>query len=217
MNKLQTPTSAVDSLIFDMDGTLWDAVPSYCAVWNMTIEQMHFRRGPVQYAELVALMGKPLAEIFDALIGETDDALRSEFLRRLFANEDQLMPRLGGKLYPEVEATLQRLSDAGLRLYMVSNCSSDGLNNFLRFTGLDHFFEDTLTYGETGVDKDVNILTLKKRYNLQRPVYVGDIRRDADSTHAAGIEFVWAAYGFGLVDQYEYRIDRFSDLAHLFI
>ena len=99
MNNLQIPTSAVDSIIFDMDGTLWDAVPSYCAVWNMTIEQMHLARGPVQYAELVALMGKPLAEIFDALIGPTDEALRSEFLRRLFANEDELMPRLGGKLY----------------------------------------------------------------------------------------------------------------------
>lgn len=216
MNNSATPLSKVDSIIFDMDGTLWDAVPSYCAVWNATIAQMRLSRKPVEYNELVALMGKPLAEIFDALIGPKEATVREAFLRELFVNEDALMPRLGGKLYPEVEATLQRLQMAGLRLYMVSNCSSDGLNNFLRFTGLSHFFEDTLTYGETGADKDVNILTLKKRYNLQRPVYVGDIRRDADSTHAAGIEFVWAAYGFGQVDDYEYRIDRFSDLVNLF-
>ena len=25
-----------DSLIFDMDGTLWDAVDSYCEIWNVT-------------------------------------------------------------------------------------------------------------------------------------------------------------------------------------
>ena len=27
-----------DSLLFDMDGTLWDAVDSYCAIWNAAID-----------------------------------------------------------------------------------------------------------------------------------------------------------------------------------
>ena len=28
-------TSNVDSLIFDMDGTLWDAISSYCEIWRI--------------------------------------------------------------------------------------------------------------------------------------------------------------------------------------
>ena len=27
---------STDALIFDMDGTLWDAVDSYCEIWNRT-------------------------------------------------------------------------------------------------------------------------------------------------------------------------------------
>lgn len=28
-----------DSLLLDMDGTLWDAVDSYCAIWNAAIDE----------------------------------------------------------------------------------------------------------------------------------------------------------------------------------
>lgn len=203
----------IDSLIFDMDGTLWDAVPSYCKVWDVTARSMGIERPPVGYDELVALMGKPLAEIYEVIMGNyCSDA--DAFLARLYANEEQLMPRLGGKLYPGVKATIEVLS-RHTRLFMISNCAGRGLDNFLKFTGLRPYIIDSLTYGDTGVDKDVNIHTLVERYNLSRPVYVGDIQRDCDSTHAAGIEFVWASYGFGNVVDADFSIDCFDQLLTL--
>ena len=45
-----------DSLIFDMDGTLWDAVDSYVAVWNATFEAMGYRVS-VSRDELLLYMG----------------------------------------------------------------------------------------------------------------------------------------------------------------
>ena len=51
--------------------------------------------------------------------------------------------------------------------------------------------------GATGKDKTANIKALISRYNLSNPVYVGDTAGDCTATHAAGIPFVWAAYGFG--------------------
>ena len=201
---------AIDSLIFDMDGTLWDAVPSYCAVWDATIEVLGVGRKKVDYDELVSLMGKPLNEIYDALIGDKYYD-REKFLTLLFKNEDEMMPRMGGKLYDGVEDTLKNLQKS-YKLFMVSNCSSDGMKNFLGFTKLRKYFTDTLTFGDTRVDKDVNIKRLIDTYGLKRAVYVGDIQRDADSTHAAGIEFVWAAYGFGNVKNADFQINSFAEL-----
>lgn len=204
-----------DSLIFDMDGTLWDAVDSYCAVWDATAASMGIAR-TVDRRELLPLMGKPLEEIYRALMSHARIDSQ-EFMQRLGRCEAELMPRLGGRLYPGVRETLNALSDRGVRLFMVSNCSASGLDNFLDFTGLRPLMVDALSFGTTGCDKDVNMRRLRDVYSLKAPAYVGDVQRDADSTHAAGLPFIWAAYGFGsvLADDYEYRIDSFDQLLNL--
>lgn len=196
-----------------MDGTLWDAVPSYCKVWDTTAAELGVKRSPVQYDELVSNMGKPLREIYVTIMGPYDSD-PDRFMSTLAAVEDRLMPELGGNLYPDVASTLEWLSKR-VRLFMISNCTGRGLDNFLTINNLKPYFTDWLSYGATGVDKDVNIRRLVDCYNLKRPVYVGDIQRDCDSTHEAGIEFAWAAYGFGTAEGYDFRIDRFKDLENI--
>lgn len=203
-----------DSLIFDMDGTLWDAVDSYCLCWDETASRLGIRRAPVKRTELIPLMGKPLEEIFQVIIGGSEDLCR-RFMIALGPVECEIMPRLGGRLYPGVRETLTKLSAQGVRLFMVSNCTEHGLDNFLNFTALRMLFTDWRSFGATGVDKDVNLIDLRNCYNLQRPMYVGDIQRDCDSTHAAGMEFVWASYGFGRVGDAEFVIDSFPRLEEI--
>ena len=65
--------SHFDSILFDMDGTLWDAVDSYCAVWNATIGDCCPGVTPVTYDRLVKLMGRPLDVIFNQMIGSGAD------------------------------------------------------------------------------------------------------------------------------------------------
>ncbi|MDE6120902.1 MAG: HAD hydrolase-like protein, partial [Muribaculaceae bacterium] len=59
-----------DSYIFDMDGTLWDAVDSYCAIWNATIAQMGIDVPEVTRPKLESMMGTPIDGIFDTIIGD---------------------------------------------------------------------------------------------------------------------------------------------------
>lgn len=206
--------STFDSYIFDMDGTLWDAVSSYCQVWNRTIADLRLHDiEPVTYPCLSVLMGKPLEVIFATLVGDKAD--RDTFVKRLLVNEHDLMPVLGGKLYPGVRETLEKLA-ATSRLFMVSNCGADGLPNFLRFTGLGPLFTDTLSYGQNGKEKDANIRTLVGRYNLKAPLYIGDVARDCSDAHNAGVPFAWASYGFGKdVTGAEYVLRSITDLLNL--
>ena len=49
MTNCKAPLSC-DGLIFDMDGTLWDAVDSYVKIWNATIAECGIsvaRSGPM--------------------------------------------------------------------------------------------------------------------------------------------------------------------------
>lgn len=200
-----------DSYIFDMDGTLWDAVDSYCRVWNQTIADCGLEScAPVTRPRLEQLMGKPLTEIERELIGND---VPEFFMEKLQENEISMMPHLGGTLYPGVADTIRELHRNGAKLFMVSNCQKSGLPNFLRYTGLEPYFTDWVSFGDNGQEKDVNIRTLVERYNLKHPVYVGDTAGDMRSTHAAGLPFAWASYGFGHdLEGAEYILKSFNDL-----
>lgn len=201
-----------DSLIFDMDGTLWDAVPSYCKIWEYTLDEFGLGDIKVTREELDRLMGKPVDVLVDTIVTRHVD--RTRFLAALDANEDRLMPVLGGRLYPGVKETIRELA-RDHKLFMVSNCSPKGAVNFMAYSGLTDCFTDSLTYGQTHVGKDVNIATLVSRYGLASPLYVGDTQGDADVSHRAGVPIAWAAYGFGHVSDPDYIIKEFSNLIEL--
>ncbi len=201
-----------DSLIFDMDGTLWDAVPSYCKIWEYTLDEFGLGDIKVTREELDRLMGKPVDVLVDTIVTRHVD--RTRFLEALDANEDRLMPVLGGRLYPGVKETIRELA-RDHKLFMVSNCSPKGAVNFMAYSGLTDCFTDSLTYGQTHVGKDVNIATLVSRYGLASPLYVGDTQGDADASHRAGVPIAWAAYGFGHVSDPDYIINEFSNLIKL--
>lgn len=209
MTNYKAPLSC-DGLIFDMDGTLWDAVDSYVKIWNATIAECGIHRAPVTRDELIAQMGKPLDVILPALIPGAEGH-KPGLLEILMRNETEMMPRLGGKLYPDVHGTLERLHGR-IPLFMVSNCGAEGLENFLTFTGLRHFFVAWLSNGATRLPKDANIRTLVERYNMDSPYYVGDTTTDEKAARSAGTGMIWCRYGFGHATNPDYVIDSFAQL-----
>ncbi len=200
-----------DSLIFDMDGTLWDAVDSYAEVWNVTSHE--FGVGlRVDRNDLLLHMGKTIDVIFNELMnGVNVDP--SKYLERLDYNESFLMPRLGGKLYPGVKEGIKFLSQR-YRLFMISNCGADGVRNMLSFTGLTPYFEGTLTHGETGRGKDCNIAGIVETFCLRRPLYIGDTQGDCNAAHAAGVPMGYASWGFGECHDAELRFANFDSMTN---
>ena len=69
-------------------------------------------------------------------------------------------------------------------------------------------FEDFECAGNTGKPKGENNKLVIERNNLKSPVYVGDTQGDLQSAIDANIPFVFAEYGFGNVDRYDYKIEN---------
>lgn len=199
-----------DALIFDMDGTLWDAVDSYARIWNTTFEQAGITDVPrVTRQVLMREMGKHLEDIIEDIAPGHDSDGR--FLQLLNANEATMMPGLRGRLFDGVVETIPELARR-LPLFMVSNCGPLGLDNFLDVNGLRPYFKDALSHGGTGLDKAGNIALLMHKYGLTLPVYVGDTQGDGDAAHAAGARMVYCAYGFGNVEDADAVIHSFGEL-----
>lgn len=204
---------AYDSYIFDMDGTLWDAVDGYCEVWNAAIDSFGLSCPRIDRDRLFTQMGQPLDVIMDALIpGDYD---RQEFMRRLAAFEKEIVPVRGGRLYPRVREVIESLRAAGARIFLVSNCGASGLRNFFSFTGLGDVFDGAAAHGVNGLDKAANIAMIVRTNGLHNPVYVGDTQLDIDSAHEAGIPAVWCSYGFGCAKGAEHTIGSFDQLLTL--
>ena len=54
-----------------------------------------------------------------------------------------------------------------------------------------------------------------KNYDITNAVYVGDTQGDYEATLTAGIDFIWADYGFGKPEACAAVIRQFSELLQL--
>ncbi|WP_332870072.1 HAD family hydrolase [Salisediminibacterium selenitireducens] len=69
--------------------------------------------------------------------------------------------------------------------------------------------------GRTGLSKGENIKLIIERNHLFNPVYVGDTEGDLQASRYAGVPFVYAAYGFGHVREYDDVIEGFDELLNI--
>ena len=204
----------MDSIIFDVDGTLWDSTKSVAESWNKAIREHSSLNLTLEPVSLSRVFGKTMTEIADALFPDLSVKERMELLDVCFDEENRYLEDHPGILYPDVARTIKELS-LSCPLYIVSNCQCGYIEVMLRTTGLAPYIRDHLCFGETQVPKCETIRMLIERNNLQSPVYVGDTQGDADSCKTAGIPFIFAEYGFGDVPDARTRIHTFSDLTKL--
>ena len=195
-------------VIFDLDGTIWDASRTVAPAWNevMAAEGLTITREIMR-----SMMGKTLAEIGAVMLPWCSAARQKELTDACSALECARLARDGADLYPEAEKTLRGLKETCF-LAVVSNCQIDYMNAFLRHYGFEDLFDDHLCAGETGKSKGENIAAVAARAGLDRAVYVGDTQSDHDAAMAAGTDFIWASYGFGSIDRETAKIAAFAEL-----
>ena len=185
----------MDSMIFDVDGTLWDSTPVVAEAWT---EYLKGEGVPLRITAdiLKAEFGKLLPDIAaDLFCNETKE--RQLFLiEGCCEAEHRALRKQCGILYPALKETLTELS-RHLPLFIVSNCQAGYIEVFLEATGFGDLFRDHLCPGDTGLAKADNIRLISEKHRLQSPVYIGDTAGDARASEEAGVPFIFASYGFG--------------------
>lgn len=206
----------IDSILFDLDGTLWDAVDKIVATWNLVLARHPGLRAPITREEQETFMGLQMDEIAHRVFPKEPPARQLALMEECVTEENQYLYEHGGTLYPGVAETLEKLHKK-YPLYIVSNCQSGYIEAFLHAHKLERHFDGFICYGDTKLSKGENNRLLIQRYGLQAPVYVGDTAGDQKSALDAGIPFVYAAYGFGQVGEYDAKIESFPALQQLFL
>ena len=204
-----------DSLIFDMDGTLWDAVDTYVMSWNAGFEKAGLNRR-VTRSDLDYMMGWEKRKALDHMLPEHDIIAQERIFRDINDFRAKLIPKKGGILYPGVKDGLRRLSQ-NYRLFIVSNCPENLISQFIEFAGIGKYITDEIAHGVNNKPKHHNIQLLIDKHNLQNPMYVGDTETDSSESEKAGIPFVFVDYGFGETERFDLKFHDFHSLADYFM
>ena len=111
----------VDSIIFDLDGTLWDSRKEVAEAWSEVMSKYNYNRKSITFQEVSDLMGKTIDEIEDILFPEISKEKRTSILYQCGENEIGYLSKHGAKLFDNLEDTLDELSKK-YKLFIVSNC-----------------------------------------------------------------------------------------------
>ena len=202
-------------IILDVDGTLWDAVRVITDSWNAYGRDIPDVTREITYPAMQGCLGKTMPAIADILFSYLSPERRLEVLDGAMSYEIEYMWDHPGVLYPDVVTTLQKLKEDGWHLYIVSNCQKGYIEDFLHAAGAQDLIEDHLCYEDTHEEKGYNIKLCVNRNKLDYAVYVGDTAGDLQASRAAGIDFIYAAYGFGDVTGMEGVTAQISSFAQL--
>ena len=204
-----------DSIIFDLDGTLWDSTGNVALAWEKARQQVDYDIDAITRERVRSITGMAYDVIFEVLLPDMDIEKRNHFKAVCAQSEIDTLAEIGGDLYPGLEETIKYLSGK-YELYIVSNCQSGYIETFLSHCPVAGLFLGHQCYGTKGQPKAENIKDIVKDHSLKAPVYIGDTNGDRDSAAKAGVPFIFASYGFGKVTEGMIAtIDRFGELKDL--
>ena len=204
-----------ESLIFDIDGTLWDSRALVAEGYTIQLKKEGLEHLFVNAELFKPLFGKVMTEIADVIFATIPEEDRYGLMERCMDTENRYLEenpcRIG---YPGVKETIETLSKK-YRLFIVSNSQRGYPELCMEKLGLTPYIEGHLCFGDTGTSKGKTIRALMEKHHITSSSYIGDTQGDYEATVEAEVPFIWCTYGFGTPDGYAEKIDRFEDLLNL--
>jgi phosphoglycolate phosphatase len=203
-----------DSILFDLDGTLWDTCPVCADAWNQAAFEHAAGDAPISADDVRRYCGQPAARMIEQLFPKAFARHPRQLLEACDKAEREAVGRDHSMFYAGVTEGLRALARKH-PLFIVSNCQTWYLEEFLRLEGMAPLFQDSSCHGQTLQPKGHNIRLLIERHKLAHPVYVGDTTGDETAAREARAAFVHAAYGFGSAKKPDASVRSFDQLVDL--
>lgn len=188
------------SLIFDMDGTLFQTDK----ILDVSLEDTfnHLRSlnqwdAATPLDKYREIMGVPLPKVWEALLPNHDIEIREKmndyFLVRLVENI-----RSGkGALYPNVEEIFDYLKEKGCSIYIASNGLIAYLDAIVNYYQLDKWVTETFSIQQIQtLDKADLVKMIIQKYKIDKAAVVGDRLSDIKAAKDNGLVSIGCNFDF---------------------
>jgi len=203
----------IKSVVFDLDGTLWPPQSIVLPAYKKAFSQMPF---PCPSDEaLLETLGHQFDVIWQKLIPEASPEQKDRANELMARAEAEALGSLEAHPYPGVKEILTQLHEAGVSLYILSNCERHYLLEVPDKLGIGHFFADRFCAEDyPGLTKS-EILT-RVLSNIPQPaVMVGDRFHDMEAGRDNGITTIACLFGFGVpkeLAEADYKTASFAEV-----
>jgi phosphoglycolate phosphatase len=193
---------ALQAAIIDLDGTMVDTADDFTAGLNGMLARLDSTQ--TSREEVAGYIGKGSEHLIHSVLVSRFDAseVQGRFDEALAIYQEEYA-RINGRhtrLYPDVEAGLKAMRDAGLKLACVTNKPHRFAVQLLQQYGLSGYFELVLGGDSLPQKKPDPLPMLTACAQLQIPpaatVAIGDSENDALAGRAAGMATLTVPYGY---------------------
>ena len=155
-----------ESLIFDIDGTLWDSRALVAEGYNIQLRAEGYGHLCVNAETLKPLFGKVMTDIADAILATVPTPERYALMDRCMETENRYLAEHPCPIgYPGIRETMEALSKK-YRLFIVSNSQCGYPELCIRKLGLEDFISGHLCFGDTGTEKAETIRRLMTKHQI---------------------------------------------------
>lgn len=205
----------IQTLIFDADGTLFDAREDIVAAVNHTLEVLGLP--PRDPGYIISCVGRGSDYLLAECVGEQHRHLLDDALK-IYTDYYIEHPAERATLYPHVKETLAHF--AGKRKFVVTNRSEELAEASLRALSLRGHFERVIG-ARRGCEKPFPCMLEKIFSEMRAPrdsaMMIGDMAIDIEAGKISGIRTCFVTYGLGKRGEAEplapdYMIDDIAEL-----
>jgi len=186
----------MDTIIFDLDGTLLDSKNDIVNAVNFTLKSLNRREKP--FNEIVSCVGHGIREVLSKCLDSENNNLLNKAVN-IFENYFLAHALDETLLYPQVKEILEYFKEKNL--FIVTNRSKKSSELALRNFGILQYFKDIIG-GDDETCLKPSPCPLEKiiaRFSVgkERIVIVGDMAIDIIAGRGAGITTCAVTYGIG--------------------
>ncbi len=190
-----------DSIIFDLDGTLFQTDKLVIPAFNNTFKKLQsdgYRIDKIpNNQEILSVIGLTLDEIWEKLLNNLKKDIHYKASEYLLMYEIEGIREGYGNLYSGVIETLIKLKNNDYKLYVASN----GLKNYVyevtKSFNINHLFDDIYSAEDFNTNsKSKLVRKIITIHNINKGVIVGDRLSDVEAGKNNNLYVIGCDFGF---------------------
>ncbi len=186
-----------EALVFDVDGTLFQTESILDNAYYQTFQDLKelYHDEPPSIEKMYACIGMTEEELWANIAPNASNKIKKAVGKRMIEWEIDGLKNGLGKLYPKTCETLEYLKNKGYSLFVASNGEEDYVKGVIKYTGLEHLFEEVYSAGEYKTVSKVDLVKLiLNNHNVTEAWMIGDRSSDVEAGIANGLTVVGCDY-----------------------